>query len=59
MKNEILVPLDGSTRAEAILPHAVMVARTTASSITLLSAVEQPISALATTVWMPVYGCDQ
>ena len=42
MKDEILVPLDGSPLAEAILPHAVMLARATARSITLLRAVAAP-----------------
>ena len=51
MKDEILVPLDGSTLAEAILPHAVMLARTTARSITLLRAVAPSMSAVAAAMW--------
>jgi nucleotide-binding universal stress UspA family protein len=56
MKDEILVPLDGSTLAEAILPHAVMLARATASSLTLLRAVAQPITTVSAAMWMATYS---
>jgi nucleotide-binding universal stress UspA family protein len=55
MKDEILVPLDGSTRAEAILPHAVMLARATSSRITLLRAVAPPINTVAAAMWTTTY----
>ena len=57
MKDEILVPLDGSPLAEAILPHAVMLARTTARSITLLRAVASPMNGGAAALWTPTYTC--
>lgn len=43
MKQRIITPLDGSTRAEAILPYAAALARATGSDIALLQivAVEQ------------------
>ncbi len=43
MKQRIITPLDGSARAEAILPHAAALARATGSDIVLLQivAVEQ------------------
>ncbi len=37
----ILVPLDGSSLAECVLPHAVLMNRATAAKITLLRVVEQ------------------
>ena len=40
MKNVILVPLDGSTLAEQVLPHAVALAKKKGSQLLLLSAVE-------------------
>jgi nucleotide-binding universal stress UspA family protein len=39
MKQEILVPLDGSPLAEAVLPDALELARSTSSSLTLLNVV--------------------
>jgi nucleotide-binding universal stress UspA family protein len=56
MNEEILVPLDGSPLAEAILPHAVMLARTTARSITLLRAVAHPIITVPAALWMATYN---
>lgn len=41
MYNTILVPLDGSKRAEAILPHVEEMARKIGSRIILLTCVEQ------------------
>jgi nucleotide-binding universal stress UspA family protein len=43
MNNQILVPLDGSTLAEVVLPHAIQVARATQLSLVLLRAVPSPI----------------
>lgn len=40
MYKTILVPLDGSARAEAILPHAEALARTMAAKLVLLRVVE-------------------
>ncbi len=39
MERQILVPLDGSTLAEAVIPHALMLARTSGSSIHLVRVV--------------------
>ena len=41
MYDTILVPLDGSKRAEAILPHVQKVARIAKSRVILLTAIEQ------------------
>lgn len=43
MYDTILVPLDGSRRAEAILPHVEGVARTMGAKVLLLTAVEHRI----------------
>jgi nucleotide-binding universal stress UspA family protein len=56
MKDEILVPLDGSPLAEAILPHAVMLARSTTSSVTLLRAVAPPLTTVAAAMWTATYN---
>jgi nucleotide-binding universal stress UspA family protein len=40
----ILVPLDGSTRAEAVLPHAVAMARTTGHGLLLMQAIVPDIA---------------
>ena len=42
MYKTILVPLDGSKRAEAILPHVEDVARSTGAAIVFLQVVEPP-----------------
>ncbi len=49
MEHQILIPLDGSALAEAILPHAVAFARATGSALTLLSVI------LQTLVYDPIY----
>jgi nucleotide-binding universal stress UspA family protein len=43
MERRILVPLDGSALAEAILPHAVLVARYTRRTLTLLRVAVSPL----------------
>ncbi len=43
MEQQILIPLDGSALAEAILPYAVAVARATGSALTLLSVIPQTL----------------
>ncbi len=43
MYNTILVPLDGSRRAEAILPHVEGVARSMGANVLLLTAVEHKV----------------
>jgi nucleotide-binding universal stress UspA family protein len=40
MYQKILIPLDGSERAEAILPHAIEIAQCSAGTILLLQVVE-------------------
>jgi nucleotide-binding universal stress UspA family protein len=47
MQREILVPLDGSPLAETILPHAQLLAQSTGSAVTLLSAVPTVLTANA------------
>ncbi len=42
MERQILVPLDGSTLAEAVLPHATQLAQVTASNLHLLRVVIPP-----------------
>lgn len=48
MQHYILVPLDGSTLSEAILPHAVAVAHATESALILLQVLEP--------VYEPIFG---
>lgn len=48
MFNHILVPLDGSSLAECVLPHVVALARAFGSKVTLLQVVEQPTSEIST-----------
>lgn len=43
MYRNILVPLDGSRRAEAILPHVEHIARQNSSSVTILKVEDEPI----------------
>ena len=50
MYDTILVPLDGSKRAEAILPHVQEVAGGTNAKIILMSALEQMMTSSATRV---------
>ena len=42
MKSQVIVPLDGSTNAEAMLPHALFFARETQSVLTLLRVIMPP-----------------
>jgi nucleotide-binding universal stress UspA family protein len=42
MTSHVIVPLDGSTNAEAILPHALFFARETQSALTLLRVIMPP-----------------
>lgn len=48
MFKHILVPLDGSSLAECVLPHVVALARAFGSKVTLLQVVEQPSSEYST-----------
>src|SRR4051812_25873479 len=43
MQRQILVPLDGSARAEMVLPHAAVLARATGSALTLLRVILPPV----------------
>ena len=47
----ILVPLDGSVTAEAIVPHAITIAKLGGSKVHLLR-VEEPAESLRTSVWV-------
>jgi nucleotide-binding universal stress UspA family protein len=42
MQSQVIVPLDGSTHAETILPHALFFARQTQSILTLLRVIMPP-----------------
>ena len=42
MINHILVPLDGSTLAECVLPHIMAIAPVTNARVTLLHVLQQP-----------------
>jgi nucleotide-binding universal stress UspA family protein len=42
MESQVIVPLDGSTNAEAILPHALFFALQTESALTLLRVIMPP-----------------
>src|SRR2546429_4263364 len=42
MQSQVIVPLDGSTEAEAILPHALFIALQTQSVLTLLRVIMPP-----------------
>ena len=42
MQSQVIVPLDGSTGAEAILPHALFIALQTQSVLTLLRVIMPP-----------------
>src|SRR5947209_15117176 len=42
MQSQVIVPLDGSTNAEAILPHALFYALQTQSVLTLLRVIMPP-----------------
>ena len=46
MLNTVLVPLDGSSLAECVLPHAVAIAKAFDAQITLLNILEQPSESL-------------
>ena len=48
MFKRILIPLDGSTRAESAIPVAARIARAYGASITLLRVVETPVE-----LWFP------
>jgi len=42
MYSKVLVPLDGSPRAEAILPHVIELARRCGTEVTLVQVIEMP-----------------
>ncbi len=46
MLNTVLVPLDGSSLAECVLPHAVAIAEIFDAQVTLLNILEQPAESL-------------
>jgi nucleotide-binding universal stress UspA family protein len=54
MYKTILVPLDGSKRAEAILPHAEELALQSQARLVLLEVVEPPYGAMETAGMAPV-----
>jgi nucleotide-binding universal stress UspA family protein len=59
--HKILVPLDGSKRAEAILPHVEELARRYEAEVILLEVVELPVLMLPDSVSLEVYqiGIDR
>lgn len=50
MERQILVPLDGSSLAEAAIPHAVVLARATDSTLHLVRTI-QPVSGMSVVTW--------
>ncbi len=55
MQQYILVPLDGSTLSEAILPHAVAVAQATKSALLLLQVLEPVFESIFGALGIPEY----
>ena len=55
MQQYILVPLDGSTLSEAILPHAVAVAQATKSALMLLQVLEPVFESIFGALGIPEY----
>ena len=55
MQQYILVPLDGSTLSEAILPHAVAVAQATKSALQLLQVLEPVFESIFGALGIPEY----
>ena len=58
MYNTILVPLDGSERAERILPHTEALAQQFGSQLVLLQVVEPIISAVEAGSMVPYYNAE-
>ncbi len=58
MQSQLLVPLDGSTNAEMILPHALFVAQQTHSLLTLLRVIVPPGEPLYTVPYLPADWYD-
>ena len=54
MYNKILVPLDGSVRAEKILPHVEEMARKYGSKVILLQVVEPIVTVSSVDIYVPV-----
>lgn len=53
MQTQVLVPLDGSTNAEMILPHALLLAQQTHSLLTLLRVIVPPMEPAYTVQYIP------
>lgn len=58
MYKNILVPLDGSTRAEAILPHVEGLAACTGAALILLHVVDPPLALISPYDAMPSLNMD-
>ena len=58
MYSKILIPLDGSPRAEAILPHALDVARHCRARVVLVQVVEAEIANLSAFDFLPGVNVD-
>ncbi len=55
----ILVPLDGSQRAEAILPHVENLARCTGAKLLLLNVIDPPMNLVSPYDMMPSYTAEE
>lgn len=59
MYKTILVPLDGSPRAEAILPHVESMANCTGARVILLNIIDPPLNLVSPYDMMPSYTPDE
>jgi nucleotide-binding universal stress UspA family protein len=59
MYNKILVPLDGSKRAEAILPHVEEIAGNAGAALVMLQVVDPPLSLVSPYDMMPSHTVDE
>ncbi|MCA9932313.1 MAG: universal stress protein [Ardenticatenaceae bacterium] len=59
MYKTILVPLDGSVRAEAILPHVKSLAHCTGAKLVLLTIVDPPVAFISPYDVMPSFTMDE
>ena len=59
MYKTILVPLDGSIRAEAILPHVKSLAQCTDAKLVLLTIVDPPVAFISPYDVMPSFSTDE
>ena len=59
MQQYVLVPIDGSALSEAILPHAIAIARATKSALLLLQVLEPVFEPIFGAIGMPEYAEEE